>query len=373
MSEGHAFWAPSGAPIWGLCNGYAHASAACPSIETEESRKGTGAHWVFEQAFLDEMDAADYVGEKDPDGTLITEEMAEGAQHMVDHALELRERTGVQPHIEQRVYMPQIHAENNGTPDLWLADFANQTIYTSDYKNGHLQVNPDSWQLADYTLGVCNEIGLDPTKFPDTKVVHTIVQPFCYTSKGIVRSQEFKLSELFPVWETLRQQANSEPHMTTGKHCRFCPLVGTCSAARKAGFAFGQYVQQPYQLDSMSVEDMIAELSLLSDSKQLIDARRDALEDMITHHIKTNGPAGGKTIGTVQGREKWSADVLPVFDALGFAAASQRKPLTPAQARKAAKGDEQLIEIINSYATRPSAAVLIDVMDSPSHKAFSKK
>lgn len=371
MSEGHALLAPSSAPIWGKCNGFL---LAPPKDDNSiEARRGTAGHWVFADAVPNELDAVDYLGAKDPDGTPIDDEIAEGAQFMIDHCRQLMRDECFEPHIESRVHMPQIHKDNWGTVDLWGA--SGHTIWVSDYKQGHRQVEPDSLQLVDYSLGVFNELGVNvfDSAMAGCKVVLTVVQPFCYTAGGAVRSKTFTVADLLPLWQELYNQANSDPHMTTGKHCRDCPLCPyECDAARNAGYNMIDYVKAPFSTSAMSGRAIRSEYQLLKDAATVLKSRLEELDTELKERIKAGETGIGLKLSGSPGRLNWTEDdktVLDTLRAVNFDALN-RKPKTPTQAKNLAKNDPTALAVIESLSKRDDVIQLMPIEDTPSGRAF---
>ena len=129
MSE-HAPLPASGAPIWGNCSGHILARADYPDFETEDTRRGTAGHWVAAvvlQSYTATdgrplLNCAKLVGQTAPNGYVIDDEVADGAQVYVDDVLQVCQQTGGLRSllIEHRVFMPEIHQHNWGTLDTAL-------------------------------------------------------------------------------------------------------------------------------------------------------------------------------------------------------------------------------------------------------------
>lgn len=59
---GHAFLSPSGAPAWMRCNVKPHRERGMPNSSNEYSDEGTAAHFLMEQCFAQNCDAATFIG-----------------------------------------------------------------------------------------------------------------------------------------------------------------------------------------------------------------------------------------------------------------------------------------------------------------------
>lgn len=377
MSGQHASLPPSAAPIWGNCSGYLSAIIGQPDSESEASRAGTASHWVVSESLEHGGEPSEFLGLTDPDGTVVDDGMVEGAQVMVDMV------RGLQPLyplalVEQRVYMPQIHENNWGTLDSCQASEDLRKFVLSDYKHGHAPVSPvRSLQLADYALGVLNHYGIslqDPATL-DIAFEFRICQPFAYSPEGPIKIWYTTVRELMPLWHQLHVQAHSDPHMTVGKHCRYCPAVGKCEAARNAMYSVIEYCQEPYVIDSMTGAELATEREILAAGAIILQARRDAIEDDLMHRLKAGASDTGLAIKGTVGRAAWTMpepQVIAIMKSVGLDV-SKPAALTPTQVKKLAKTEHQVaaLEAING---RPGGKlVIVSADDKPSAKAFRPK
>jgi len=275
MIEEHAILAPSSAPQWGNCSGSVMASRHAPDLDSEESRRGTAAHWVGSETLESHKRGEprhcwDLVGKVAPNGVVIDEEMAEGADVYVSDVLAVAEEYGMvsEMMIEKRVAMPQIHAQNWGTLDCALAILRQRVIYLWDYKNGHREVlSRFNLQFIDYMAGLVNELGINGQQDQHIRVVMRAVQPFCYKAKGPVDEWSCMLSDLRGHFNQLASKAHealTSPSLSTGPWCRDCHAVKTCSAARRASYNLIDYASAPYEMDAMTGPDLAVERQILA-------------------------------------------------------------------------------------------------------------
>jgi len=389
MSE-HAPLAPSSAPQWGHCSGSIAAQANIPDRESEATREGTAAHWVMSETLLNHRDNRDgprecvgYLGATDPQGLLIDDKMVEGAQMMVDDVLEVAHRFDALPYllIEHRVAMPKIHPQNWGTLDVGLYLPDRFLLFIWDYKHGHRETGPGSLQFVDYLQGLCEKYQIDGHLDQQTRYVARVVQPYCYYAAGPVREQTGFLSELRPQWNQLAMKAHeafSNPTLSTGLWCRDCKAVGTCSAARRAGYNFIDLVNEPYEMDRMRGADLAVERAILSDGLAVAKARLEAIEDELHHRVTAGETDSGLTVETSAGRIEWT--VAP-GQARALAAqfgvdASKDAVLTPAQTLAAAPAKVRplLKQVMDKMTGRKAGKLkLVPADASRTARAFQKR
>ena len=189
-----------------------------PDEETEQSREGTAAHWVGEQVlrsyqteFVDWC--ANYIGQAAPNGVIINEEMAEGADLYVKDVLKVCQEGGYLQamRIEQRVVIPRVHEELNwGTPDCVIFAVDKGKLIIWDFKYGRVAVeNRKNWQLIEYAIGALDEItggnGLDDQHL---QVEMRIVQPRAFHVDGSCRGWTVTGSDLRSYANRLKASAD---------------------------------------------------------------------------------------------------------------------------------------------------------------------
>ncbi len=378
MGGQHASIAPSAAGIWGYCSGYLSIAHLAADHDTDSTRAGTASHWVaLDECARNDMDAEDYIGVADPDGTIVDEGTAEGAQAMVDMIKSLREQyPNADELIEHRVYMYNIHPNNWGTLDYARVMLDKNLIVIGDYKHGHREVGAvRNLQLIDYAMGVLNSYGLTLETNQSLVFEFRICQPFAYSPEGPVKVWRATVAELMPVWRMLAEQANADPHMTVGMHCRDCPAVGRCSAARRACYSVMDYTAQPFLIDNMDGADLATERKLLQVAAKLVDVRLSDIEEQLLHRVKNGDTESGLALKATSGRAKWrekDETVIATFNTVGMDV-SKLATITPTQAQKMAKTEAQR-KALEAMQHRPGGKLeLIDAADKPAAIAFRQK
>ena len=388
--EQHAVLAPSSAAQWGNCSGSIAAQSGVPNQDTEQTREGTAAHWVVSEVLTNHKQpgrgplvCGDYIDKMAPNGVLIDEKIVEGAQIMVDDVLEVCSRFDCINDllVEHRVYMRQIHEQNWGTLDSAVFIPDQRLLFLWDYKHGHRDTQPaENFQLIDYAWGLVEELGINGYDDQQITVVMRIVQPFCYYARGPVKEWIVKLSDLRAYWNRLHTKAHeafNNPLLTTGIWCRDCRAVGKCAATRKARYNFIELVNEPYEMDSMSAEDLAVEMGILENGLAVAKARLEAIEDELKHRVQSGDGTSGYTIQSISGRLKWGVPASQAKALLSQFGVDIGKDdvLTPNQAIKKTPADKRpfVSSIIKRFTTQNSAIKLVPVSESRTARAFKNK
>lgn len=392
MNAQHAPLAPSSAPIWGFCSGSVVASMSVPNVESQESREGTAAHWVgldqcltaWKQSDGGAPSCSQWIGQTAPNGVVIDEKMAEGAQILVDDVLAVCQEHGALQalRLEHRVHMPQIHEQNWGTLDVAIPLLDRYLVYVCDYKHGYGEVSAKgNLQLIDYMAGLYNELQIDGTMDELITVVFRVVQPFCYSKSGPVDEWRVKLSDLRGYFNQLNAKAHDaylNPTFTAGAHCRRCPAVGRCATARRFGYSVLRHVNEPYLIDTMDVHDLAIEREMLLSAAAGLKGRIEAIEDDLKHRIKAGETGSGLAIEATQGRLNWKVppeQAIIICRQFGIDAASPAAR-TPTQCAQAASKEMKpaFKEVLKTLAHRETTGLkLVNAEDSIVARAFKRK
>lgn len=387
MTPEHAPLPASGSPQWGYCSGSVIACQQSPNLETDDSRKGTAVHWVGSEClerWTSPDDSAtwcaDWIGETAPNGVVIDEEMAAGAQEWVSDVLGVCQEHGALRSllIEHRVHMPQIHEHNWGTLDTAIWAEAADTLYIWDYKNGNRENSAfENLQLIDYVAGLLNEIRLNA----DTKVVMRIVQPFCYRAWGPVSEWVTTIGELSPWFDLLCRQAveaMTRPTMTAGTHCRDCPAIGRCRTATRAGYSVITYAKEPYEINTLTGAELAVERKILREGATIIKSRLEAIEDELHNRVGNGATDTGLALQAKFGNNAWTVPTAQVIALAAQFGVDADKPgvLTPTQttAKVPAKMRSAFEKVLKSVSSRPArGSALINAADSHTARAFKRK
>lgn len=386
----HSILPPSSAAIWGApggCTGWVQMNQTYPEIETDASREGTAAHEVasrlLSSAARGNCDPVQE-GELLPNNVVVTAEMLESADLYVDDARAVMLASnifgGALLGIEQQIQIPDIHPQCFGTPDLYLFDAKNKTLYIWDYKYGYEAVEAfENWQLIAYAAGILGHIAkftpLLRDRFePDLEVVFRIVQPRAMHRDGPIREWRVAFADLAPYWGHLRAGALTALAPTSaqqsGPHCKYCPGRHACPAAMTAGARLFEAATVGLPVD-LSVEATAVQLQIITRARKQLEALESGFEQQVEHLIRSGSHVPGFKMEQSFGREKWATapeEVMALGDLLGF---ELRKPalVTPKQAIKLGVD----ASVIMAYTEKTKGAMRV-VPDNLNHakKVFSK-
>ena len=391
MSGQHAVYAPSSAPEYGYCSGSVLANQAVPDRETQETREGNAAHWVVAEClsvwrYGGTSLAGDYLGRTAPNGIVITEEIVDSAAVMVGDVLDVCQQYGGLQNIliEHRVHMPRIHPTKCwGTLDVGLDLRHIGLIFLWDFKHGHGQVDAKgNFQPIEYVEGLREEWKIDEQQAQNITVHIRMVQPRCDRQSGPVEEWVVKLCDLRGDVEHLAAQcheAETNPQMVAGKHCRYCPARGPhCVASRQAGYMWVDYAKAPYQIETMGSPDLATERQLLEEGLVFLKARFGAIEDELEHRLSQGATDTGLTLEAGKGRQNWT---VPVEQAVAFGqqfGVDLAKPgaVTPTQAALKVTAEmrpffKQALKAVT--ARKSSGLKLVQASDSRTARAFTRR
>lgn len=354
----HAFLAPSSAHRWVVCALAPHLEARFPETEpSPESLEGTAAHWVVEE-YLNGFVRT--VGELAPNGVPTTQEMIESAELVGE---DIQRTLGPDwrrlLRIEQQVPIPQVHPRHNwGTPDYTaratLPD-GRKCLYIWDFKFGHGIVEVvENWQLIDYAAGLLDD-DVDLVEF-------AIIQPRAYHREGTVRRWRVFAVALEPYTLRLREAAEKAtadgglpPATLSPKGCKHCKGRHACEALQRTAYDSMSAAQQ-YGMLELDAQALGIELRLLTHGRALLDARISGLEAQAEALFKRGESVPFWTIERAPGRLAWTCgpeEVFSIGDDLGVNLRKPPEPVTPTQAKTAAKkaGVSEIFEVLTSEYT----------------------
>lgn len=387
MSD-HAILAPSSAPVWGYCSGSIIAAQAAPSPETEQTRNGTAAHWLAAVCLMNwktggEHNPRAFIGTVCPEnGVVVDALIAEGAEVYVTDVigtLGLIQGGREALVVEFRVHMPRIHEQNWGTLDASAR--LPGLIYIWDYKHGHAKVEAfENLQLVDYLEGLREYHGINGHEDQYTRVIARVVQPFAYDPQGPVSEWAFTLCDIRAFVNRLHAKAHealTAPTLTSGKHCRYCPARGRCPALRAAVYNLIDLVDSPLAFDSMTGADLATEREILLRGQTMLKARLEAIEDDLTHRVKSGDASCGLALDSVPGRLKWTVDPSQAIAAVGLLGIDISKTDcdTPTQARAKVPAEMRphYDTAVKAITKRSAALKLVDATNTLAARVFRAK
>ena len=391
MSGQHALFAPSAFPVTAYCSGSVPATQAVPDQETQDTREGDAAHWVVAECLTawKQVDAPvllpyDFIGKAAPNGVIIDHEMADGADVMISEVLAVCNKYGALRclHVEYRVKMSKIHPTNCwGTLDVAIDLRHIGKLFLFDFKYGHAQVEAErNYQLIGYAEGLRELWGIDGIDDQNIDVHMRIVQPRCYRQSGPVSSWDVKWCDLRGEVNHLAAQvheAETNPQMQAGAHCRWCPARRKCAAARQGGYQLIDYVKIPYEIETFSDSDLATERMILEAGNTMLKSRLDAINDELEYRVSNGATETGFVMQAGKGNLKYT---VPPAQAAAFAMQfgvdiSKEAVLTPTQTIAKTPVDKRplITEALKAIARREATGLkLVPASESRTARAFQR-
>lgn len=357
VTDAHSPLAPSSAYRWVSCEGSVQLEALYPEQEEDPSAaEGTAAHHAGAEMLLGREP-----GTVAPNGVVLTEEMLDGAQMWVDDVRSIGAPAS-ELQVEQRVYMPRIHAQAYGTPDTWLFVPATGTVYVWDFKFGHGVVEHfENWQLIGYVCGILDLLGIDGRNDQELWCELRVVQPRAYHREGRVRTWRVRASDLRGYFNRLNLAAHAAMRpgaaTRTGSYCLHCNAAANCETLRKAVTHAADWLggSSPEELPARAAGE---EMELLEHLATLVKARRTARTADLSARLRRGEGVPGWCLENTTGAKAWKPEdkdkVIMLGALLGLELAKEPAPITPTQALALAKKSGVDASVISDYVYNPS-------------------
>ena len=349
-------------------------NAKYPKDDTPESLEGNAAHWVFAEM----LDGRYHdVGTTSPNGTLVTEEMIEGGELVVDTVARLLP-IPYELHVEETIDVSTIHKDCWGTPDIWSFNQTSFTLDVFDYKFGHRFVDEyENDQGVCYIEGILNtlsvQFNIPPGELDQLITVNfTIIQPRCYYKGQPVRTWSFRAVDLRGQINKLRGAAldamQPNPTATTNEECQDCPGRHVCEALQKAAYSDAEYAvaSSPAELPPLAAA---LELKMLERSLERLQSRVEGLRESVSMYIKQGHSIPWYRAEQGYGREQWTLppeQIISMGNLMGKDLAKVAVK-TPLQAKKLGIDES----VISAYSIKPKGEIkLVSVNPSDARRVF---
>lgn len=353
-TSAHAVFPPSSSGQLSQCALSAVMRWLYPELDgdTNESREGTAAHWVagevlksYQQQGVSLLTAKQFVGQHDPDGWLIDDEVADSASEYAMYVLRNVGGNLQNMRIEERVICASVHPDSWGTPDCWWYDAATKTVQIFDLKHGFGIVEAkQNKQLTHYVSGILDELGVSDL---ETNVAMHIVQPRAYHPEGIARCWRTGASSLRADINHLSMQAyealSGQARGNTGEMCKHCAGRHSCTSLQRAAYKALDYstVAMP---DVMDDDALSIERTIVSQGVKLLEYRLSGIDAQIMH----KGGVVGWRVESGQSRKVWNKQfdtetIAGIADSLGVDVRKPNQLITPRQAELAGM-DSEMVE-----------------------------
>lgn len=376
MSGAHSILPPSGAAAWRRCSLWVTMNQTYPQADTPESLEGNAAHWAVEQMLTGNMVAE---GQIPPNGIVLTDEMIEGAELVLD-TVRTRIPATTQINIESSVMIPSIHESCWGKPDVWAFIGDVMTLEVFDYKYGHRFVDEyENDQGIAYIAGLVDSIATSLGQGAGLidqalKVNFTVIQPRCFHKGSSVRTWSVVASDLRAHINALRMAAelslSANPIATTNSECRNCPGRHACPALQQAAYSDAEFSAQSFPVE-LNPQAASLELRMLERALERLQARVEGLQEAVVTYIRQGQSVPWHRCEQGFGRQQWSVPIEQVvaMGKLMNVDLSKSSVKTPKQALKAGIDES----VIKGYTVTPLGAMKL-VSDNPAdaRRVFGK-
>ncbi len=367
MSGAHSILPPSGAAAWRRCGLWVAMNQAFPQADTPETMEGHAAHWVFAEMLAGRVVSE---GMQAPNGIIITDEMIEGAELVVD-TVRARIPAGTVLHVEEPIAIPRIHEECWGTPDIWAFVEQSYVLEVIDYKFGHRFVDEyENDQGVTYTAGIIDHLAdvlgkgvglLDQA----IKVNFTVVQPRCFYKGAPVRTWSVLASDLRAHINQLANAARvalaPNPPAVTNSECTDCPGRHACPALQQAAYYDAEFAvkSSPVELPPAAAS---LELRMMERSLERLQARVDGMREAVATYIRQGHSVPFHRAEQGYGRQQWTMPTEQVLAMGQLMGVDLSKPgvKTPKQAIKSGVDEA----VIKAYSITPLGSLKL-VPDNP--------
>lgn len=355
---------------WVNCNGSVLMQTLLPetdSAPTEAKLEGRAFHWLIEQiikSYQKEgpiLSAIEFVDSFDKAGTLITLEMCDSADEVINDVLEYCQQHGTlqDVKVEHRVDMSFAFPGMYGYVDIHIHNKKQREIVTWEAKYGHGYVAEyENWQSIGYASALLEEFGIDGLQDQHYRLSLRVAQPRCFQASGSVRAWNLVAADLRPYTNKYISAAydalSGNPATRTGTWCKNCSGTSGCQTLQHNIYShidrIGEVVVNALTGDSLGTE-----IILLQRAQKLIEMRLAGLETQALSELRTGASVAGFGAEMGYGRKRFKKEIdvneiIMLGELLGV---DLRKPVelvTPAQAVK--KGVDE--SVIAAYSETPS-------------------
>jgi hypothetical protein len=319
----HARYAPSSAARWLACPASAELSAGLPERSSSAADEGTRVHALIERAV--ETRALDHVSEDDA---------SYGCVALVLDYVELLGRGTAFTEKKLRV-----------SDDVWgtadVIHISDAAVTVVDYKNGAYDVGVvDNKQLLTYAAGVVAE-GAAPDWF---RLV--VIQPNSRNAGEVepVKQWVIPVNVVMEhdraVREAVTRGKAGEPPQP-GKHCRWCPAFGECSATKGALALIENAIQMaPDSIPDEAIANVARVLRGLGDFHKLVEVE-------IMRRLAEGRAVAGASIEKGRAFRRWRDETLAKKELHRAFGMDGLAPLSPTQAEGLGKEGREIAAMLS--------------------------
>lgn len=347
------------------CNGSRSIEGFKSSIERDTTVRdeGVAADWLVGQVHSGAFTVEELIDRKAANGVYITAEMVEYLEDYLDWTLDCRGQIEVDTSHGAHAW------RINGRADHVYYDPVLKSLYISDLKYGWSIVEPkDNWTLISHALGF---IANNPTAVVE-HIKFFIHQPRAYHAEGRVRHHEITRAELNAYWDQIATTlSNLSDTLNTGSHCRNCPKLVNCPAARNAMLNTIDASERAFT-DKLDNAELSFQLDDVNRAINVLKQQQKAYQELALHRLKQGEIVNNYAPRVDQTNRQWQKHVTPEM-LLAMTGKELSKPaqlITPAQAEKAGVPKEVVASLTERH-TKGVKLVRVDA-NSNAKKLFEK-
>lgn len=311
------------------CNGSRLMGGFAPPMTADDTvrNEGNAADWLVGQVFNHGMTPEQLIEQKAPNGVYITAEMVENLEAYLAAVHEPSDFKAIE-------YQNSYNGANwqvNGRADLVKYDAARCHLDIADLKYGWSIVEPEmNWTLLSHAFGLLAQTG-----WTISTVTFTIYQPRPHHHLGRVRSWTITGHELLERFLFMRAILDAPNDMLqTSEHCRNCPALAVCGAARKAEMNAIEASEKAFH-DEVDNATLSFELDNIDRAAEILKQRRTALAELALYRLKQGEQIVNYGTEIEQTRTQWKDFVTPeLIQGLSQIDVSEKSIISPAQAKK---------------------------------------
>lgn len=317
------------------CIGSRNMQAALPPDHDHEARdEGTAAHWLANAWFHGSQPVA---GTKAPNGYVITGEMIDHVGTYIS-ALDCGE-IEVETTFSGAAWEVRARADHIVAlydPNDQYQTYV-QTLVIDEFKYGHRLVSPvENWTMVAHAAGYCLARNIQPER-----IIFRVHQPRAYHPDGPLRTWEIDYATLCKLYGQIDERLSNPTNelMTDVDICAKCHALATCPAARMASMNAIDAAHIGFN-DSLPANTLAYEYELLKRAEGTVNNRREALEELMTHRIKTGNVIMGYGLKPRLANSRWkpgiSADAITMVTGVDV---RKIDTVTPAEAKRRGLSD----------------------------------
>lgn len=306
------------------CSGFKDLTPFEPSEKDTTVRdEGVAVHWMIEDAFKTDKLLEEYTDRKAPNGVYITAAMIEHAEEYYKWLNE----TGA-----------DIECDTTHRTDAWQINgradakaVLGESLHIADFKYGWTQVEvKKNWTLISHACAVAMQN-------PAVKnITLTVFQPRGFHHDGQVRDWNLTIDDLKNLYNQIDSKLrNPVKTLSTGNHCKDCPVATNCPAAQKAAMRVIDVSEHEVFDSTVNTDKLSYILDNLYRAEEHLKQTLKAYEELATHQMKQGTLIPEYSLKRGLSQRVFKEGVTPeMLQALFNVDVTEKKMMTPAQAEK---------------------------------------